>query len=95
MKNLYPNPEMPNAIISANASSGFVATSRDGKPLRMALVDDEGNIVEAGELVRWAAWHICTEALENLWQCKGWLVIHSSPPGDPEIINRLINNKAA
>ncbi|MFO6248968.1 hypothetical protein, partial [Pseudomonas aeruginosa] len=92
MSEMYPNPEMPNAIISANSSSGFVATTRDGKPLRMALVDEEGNIIEAGDPVRWAAWRVCTETLENLWQCEGWLVVHSSPPGDPEVISRLIIN---
>ncbi|EKZ3178505.1 hypothetical protein [Pseudomonas aeruginosa] len=81
MREMYPNPKIQNAIISANASSGFVATTRDGKPLRMALVDEEDNIIEAGDTVRWAAWRICTEALENLWRGQGHLIIHSSPPG--------------
>ncbi|EPH1210944.1 hypothetical protein R2389_000850 [Pseudomonas aeruginosa] len=94
MREMYPNPEMPNAIISANSSSGFVATTRDGKRLRMALVDEEGNIIEAGDPVRWAAWRVCTETLENLWHCEGWLVVHSSPPGDPEVISRLIKAAA-
>lgn len=95
VKNVYPNPELQNAIISANASSGFIATTRDGKPLRMALVDDDGNIVEAGNDVRWAAWSICSTALHNLWECQGHLVIHSSPPGDPEVIRRLALKAAA
>lgn len=89
LKNMYPNPELANAIISATSSSGFIATTRDGKPLRMALVDDDGNIVEVGNDVRWAAWSVCSIAIHNLWECQGHLVIHSSPPGDPEHIRRL------
>ena len=95
VKNMYPSPELSNAIISANASSGFIATDRAGKSLRMALVDDQGNIVEAGDDVRWAAWSICTTALHNLWECQGHLVVHSSPPGDPEVIRRRALKSAA
>ncbi|MGA4815507.1 hypothetical protein ACPA9J_11080 [Pseudomonas aeruginosa] len=40
---------MPSS--APTSSSGFVATTRDGKPLRMALVDEEGNIIEAGDPV--------------------------------------------
>lgn len=82
MKSLFPNPALANATISATVSSGFKPTSPDGKPLDLALVDTNGQVIAAGDDVAWAAWQVCTAALENFWQGKGHLVTSSSAPGD-------------
>lgn len=85
MKNMYPRPILAGASIKANASTGYIAETLDGKPAKLAIIDDDGNVLASGQDVAWAAWSICVEALENLWTCQGWLVVHSSPPGDPAL----------
>lgn len=80
MKNSVPNPQLQAARISANVSSGFVATTADGKPARLAIIDEDGNVIEAGQDVAWAAWRVCIEVQENFWECQGHLIVHSGPP---------------
>ncbi|MCE4070147.1 MULTISPECIES: hypothetical protein [Pseudomonas] len=80
MKEAIPKPQLESAVISANVSTGFRPTTKDGKPLRMALVDEAGCIIEIGEDVALAAWRVCIEVQENFWQGQGHLVVHSAPP---------------
>ncbi|RRV41318.1 hypothetical protein EGJ86_07485 [Pseudomonas sp. o96-267] len=95
MKDSVPNPLLQAARISATASTGFSCTTADGKPARLAIVDKAGNVIEAGADVAWAAWRVCIEVQENYWEGMGHLVVHSSPPGDPELAAKLIGRKAA
>ncbi|WP_278958533.1 hypothetical protein [Aquipseudomonas alcaligenes] len=95
MKDSVPNPQLQASRISATISTGFNVTTADGKPARLAIVDEEGNVVEVGAEVAWAAWKVCIEAQENYWEGMGHLVVHSSPPGDPELAALLIGKKAA
>lgn len=95
MKDSVPNPELQAARISATVSTGFNCTTADGKPARLAIVDEAGNVIEAGADVAWAAWRVCIEVQENYWEGMGHLVVHSSPPGDPELAAILIDKKAA
>lgn len=95
MKDSVPNPELLAARISATVSTGFNCTTADGKPARLAIVDEAGNVIETGADVAWAAWRVCIEVQENYWEGMGHLVVHSSPPGDPELAAILIDKKAA
>lgn len=81
VKEAIPNPQLVNAVISANVSTGFRPATRDGKPLHMALVDEAGSIIEVGDDVALAAWRVCIEVQENFWEGQGHLVVHSAPPG--------------
>lgn len=85
VKEAFPNPQLENAVISANVSTGFRLSTKEGKPLRMALVDEAGSIVEAGDSVALAAWRVCIEVQENFWEGQGHLVVHSAPPGHTPI----------
>ncbi|MBX9762840.1 MAG: hypothetical protein K2Y24_07405 [Pseudomonadaceae bacterium] len=84
MKNAVPNPTLAAANISATVSSGFTATTAEGKPARLAIIDDAGNVIEAGPSVAWAAWRVCIEVQENFWQGQGHLVVHTGPPTDAQ-----------
>lgn len=95
MKNSIPNPQLQAARISATVSTGFNVTTANGKPARLAVVDEGGNIIEAGPDVAWAAWRVCVEVQENFWEGMGHLVVHTSPPGDPDLAAILIGKKAA
>ncbi|RRV18093.1 hypothetical protein [Pseudomonas saudiphocaensis] len=95
MKNLVPNPQLQASRISATISEGFNVTTADGRPARLAIIDEAGNVIEAGQEVAWAAWKICIEVQENFWEGQGHLVVHSSPPGDAALAATLIGKKAA
>ncbi|MCQ4297467.1 hypothetical protein NAU58_17965 [Pseudomonas stutzeri] len=95
MKDSVPNPQLQASRISATVSEGFTVTTGDGKPARLAIIDDQGNVIEAGADVAWAAWKVCIEVQENFWEGLGHLVVHSSPPGDLKLAAILIGKKAA
>lgn len=85
MKNSVPNPQLNAARISATISKGFSATTTEGKPAHLAIVDADGKIIESGTAVAWAAWRVCIEAQENFWEGQGHLVVHSGPPDTPAV----------
>lgn len=67
--------------ISANVSSGFQVQTADGRPACLAIVDADGNVIEAGAAVAREAWNVCIAVQKNFWIGQGHLVVHSSPPG--------------
>lgn len=69
------------SAISANVSSGYQLTTADGRPARLAIIDADGNVIEAGEQVAREAWNVCIAVQKNFWIGKGHLVVHSAPPG--------------
>lgn len=81
MKIAIPNPVLEGAKLSATVSTGFTAHTESGTKARMAIIDDQGNILAAGEDVAWAAWRVCVEVQENFWEGQGHLMVHTSPPG--------------
>jgi hypothetical protein len=87
MKAALPNPILEGATISATVSTGFKATGPDGIPARIAIVDEQGNILAIGNDVAWAAWRVCVEVQENFWEGQGHLVVHTAPPGQGCIKN--------
>ena len=80
MKAALPNPMIDGANLKATVSTGFTASGPEGQPARMAIVDDQGNILAVGDDVAWAAWRVCVEVQENFWEGQGHLVVHASAP---------------
>lgn len=72
---------LERGTISANVSTGFQVKTADGRPARLAIIDDDGNVIEAGEAVAREAWNVCIAVQRNFWIGQGHLVVHSSPPG--------------
>lgn len=70
---------LPSATISGVSHQGFTCTTRDGKKLRMALVDDDGNIVDAGHHVAQEAWNVCIQVQHNFWIGQGHMRVLSKP----------------
>ena len=75
-----PHP-LQAATISAVSHSGLAAQSLDGRPLRFALIDDDGNVVESGDSVADAAWRMSVLSHEQYLQGMGHMRVHTSPPG--------------
>jgi len=67
--------------ISANISSGYQFSTADGRPARLAIIDDQGNVVEAGDAVAREAWNVCIAVIKNFKIGQGHIVVHSAPPG--------------
>ena len=72
---------LENGRIAANVTSGYKFTTADGRPARLAIIDDQGNVVESGEAVAREAWNVCIAVIKNFKIGQGHIVVHSSPPG--------------
>lgn len=70
---------LPNATISGVSHEGFTCTTREGKKLRLALVDEDGNVVDAGKHVEKEAWNVCIQVQHNFWIGQGHLRVLSKP----------------
>ena len=70
--------------ISANVSSGYQFSTADGRPARLAIIDDQGNVVEAGDAVAREAWNVCIAVMKNFKIGQGHIVVHSAPPGSAQ-----------
>ncbi len=75
---------LENGCISANVTTGYRFTTADGRPARLAIIDDEGNVVEAGDTVAKEAWNVCIAVIKNFKIGQGHIVVHSAPPGPAE-----------
>lgn len=74
---------MPDAAytITAQAHTRYRITTPDGRPARLAIIDDAGNVVAAGDDVTRDCWLVAIEAQENLWKGMGHLKVTTKPGG--------------
>jgi hypothetical protein len=75
---------LEHGCISANVTTGYRFTTADGRPARLAIIDDQGNVVEAGDSVSREAWNVCIAVIKNFKIGQGHIVVHSAPPGAEE-----------
>lgn len=68
-------PAFANADLSANAF-GIEAKTKDGKPARLAIVDESGSVLEAGENVQKAAWLLMLLARRNFLEGNGHVRVY-------------------
>lgn len=76
---------LEHAHISANINTGYQVTTADGRPARLAIIDADGNVIEAGAAVAHEAWNVCIAVQKNFWIGQGHLVVHSSPPSNNQV----------
>lgn len=72
---------LAQAVISGAVHQGFSVTGRDGRPARLAIIDEHGNVIESGEAVAREAWAIAIACHRNYLQGLGHLRVHTSPTG--------------
>lgn len=73
-----PTGTIPGAIISAVAHEGLTVTV-NGRPARLAIITEDGQIVASGPEVAREAKAVANTALQNMWAGKGWLRELSKP----------------
>ncbi|TVO53822.1 hypothetical protein [Denitromonas halophila] len=74
-----PPPELQHATLTATAHGGLTATTRDGKPAALAVIDSDGNIIETGPQIGLAIWLLTAKAYGNFMAGKGYIKEHAGP----------------
>lgn len=72
---------LPNAALIGSVATGLLATTKDGRPAQLAILDADGQILEVGPDVAREAWAIVVTVYNNVLMSQGHLVVHTSPPG--------------
>ncbi len=83
-----PTGTLQHATISAVVHEGL-SVEANGKRCRLAIIDDEGNIIEAGDQVAREAFNVSIASYKQLLKGMGHLRVYSaervkslsSPPG--------------
>lgn len=66
--------------ISAVSFAGLSITTPDGRAGKLAIIDENGRVIEAGNDIAAAAWNAAILAYRNFMIGKGHLRVHTSPP---------------
>lgn len=77
------SPTLNHSQLVGTIHSGLTATTRDGKPARLAIIDEDGNVIDSGIAVAREAWKVALAVHTNFLRGSGHLVVHSTPPGLP------------
>ena len=72
---------LEHAVISGVSHEGLSVKLKDGRTARLAIVDDQGNVVETGAAVAKEAWNVTLAVYKNFLVGQGHLRVFSSPPG--------------
>jgi hypothetical protein len=67
------------ADISAVSHAGLRITTADGRPARLAIIDDDGELVAAGPDVAAAAWNVAIASYRQFLIGRGHLRVHAAP----------------
>lgn len=67
------------AEISAVIHQGLTTKAKDGKAARLAIIDDDGNILEAGPAVAREAFNVSIACYKNFLIGQGHLRVYSAP----------------
>lgn len=72
---------LPGAVLSGVVYDGLRCTTRDGKPARLAVLDEDGNIIAEGREVEREAWNVTLLVYRQFLQGQGHLRVHAEAPG--------------
>jgi len=73
-----PTGAMEGVVISAVSHEGLTVTV-DGKPAKLAIVTDDGQVIAAGDVVAREAEAVAVNCYRNILQGKGFLRVLSVP----------------
>jgi hypothetical protein len=70
---------LPRAIISGVCHEGLSVTTIDGRPCKLAIIDDNGKIIDEGPTVAREAWNVTLAVYKKFLIGQGHLRILSTP----------------
>lgn len=73
-----PTGGIDDIVITAQSHTGLRVTAR-GRPARLAIVTDDGEVIVAGDLVAREAEAVAINSYRNFLAGKGHLKVHSKP----------------
>jgi hypothetical protein len=62
---------LQHAVVQGVAHEGITVHTRDGRRARLAVIDDDGNILEEGRAVERVVFQASREVIYNLWKGQG------------------------
>lgn len=71
---------LQNAVVQGVAHEGITVHTRDGRRARLAVIDDEGNIIEAGREVERVVFAASREVIYNFWKGQGHMRVFYGAP---------------
>lgn len=71
---------LKQSVISGVCHEGLTISTKDGRPARLAVIDADGNIIDAGPEVAREAWNVTLAIYKNFLIGYGHLRIFSRPP---------------
>lgn len=71
------------ATITGTIHSGLTLATTDGRKARLAIIDEDGNILASGRPVERECWNVVLQVHSNFLAGRGYLTVHSTPPGLP------------
>lgn len=70
---------LTHSVLSGVAHEGLTVTTRDGRRARLAVIDEDGKVIEAGPQVAEAAWNVAIASYRNFLRGRGYLRVRSEP----------------
>ena len=83
-----PPGSLDTAVITGQAHAGLTITTADGQPAQLAIIDDRGQVIEAGPQVARIAWQVSRACLTNFMRGQGYLRVASAPPAEMPVGRR-------
>lgn len=72
---------LKTSVMSGFCYEGLTVKTKDGKPARLAIIDENGNVIEDGPEVANEAWNVAIATYKNFLIGKGYIRVHTSPTG--------------
>ncbi len=88
---------LKTSVMSGFCYEGLTVKTKDGKPARLAIVDENGNIIEDGPEVANEAWNVAIATYKNFLIGKGYIRVHTTPTGidTSNVSKKRISGKTA
>ena len=72
--------ELTEIEISGTITQGLKVSGKNGISARLAVIDDDGNILAEGPNLAKAIWNLVLQTLQNFWIGKGHMRVFIPPP---------------
>lgn len=74
---------LEKVVMSGKVGEGLTITTAEGKPAQLAVVDEEGRVIESGPQVAREAWNVTLATYKNFRMAQGYYRVLTGPPSKP------------